>query len=127
MNYREYSQGIMSDGATILCDGLPMTVEDILNRLRVLETVREMVYEAPELNYYNDIGDIARELDDAMNEIWAVIERETNMNEHITHFDRMSDFTKPSRQRREVKVKERTPKHKKGTPYKRAKSTSKAF
>lgn len=51
-----------------------------------------------------------------------------NMNEHIAYGERLSDFTKPSRQRPEIKVKDRTPKHKKGRPYKRsAKIASKAF
>lgn len=34
---RIYSQGICEDGAAILCDGKPITIEQILYRLRALE------------------------------------------------------------------------------------------
>ena len=34
---REYSEGIMSDGAAILCDGKPMPIEQIVARLANFE------------------------------------------------------------------------------------------
>lgn len=34
---REYSEGIMSDGAAILCDGQPMSIEQIVARLANFE------------------------------------------------------------------------------------------
>lgn len=30
---RQYSQGVMDDGAAILCDGLPISVDEIVRRL----------------------------------------------------------------------------------------------
>ena len=38
---REYSQGCCHDGAAILCDGEPITIEQILERLRDLEVVKK--------------------------------------------------------------------------------------
>jgi len=38
MSDHEYSQGIMGDGATILKDGQPMTVEEIVSTLTAAQT-----------------------------------------------------------------------------------------
>lgn len=38
MSDHEYSQGIMGDGATILKDGQPMTVEEIVSTLTTAQT-----------------------------------------------------------------------------------------
>lgn len=32
-NFPSYSEGICEDGAAILCDGIPMTIEQILTKL----------------------------------------------------------------------------------------------
>lgn len=69
---REYSQGV--DGATILCDGEPMTIEEILSRLRTLEDVRGVLYDCPELNPSNYDHDQACQLNTAMCEAWSIIE-----------------------------------------------------
>ena len=71
---REYSEGIAADGAAILCDGQPMRIEEILARLRALEVVRGIIYDAPELNPCNYDHDDACELNAAMCEAWSVIE-----------------------------------------------------
>ena len=74
---REYSEGIAADGAAILCDGQPMRIEEILARLRALEAVRGIIYDAPELNLSNYDHDDACELNAAMCEAWSVIEADT--------------------------------------------------
>lgn len=71
---REYSQGIAGDGVAILCDGLPMTIEQILARLRTLEDVRGVIYDSPELNPINYDHDDACSLNSAMCEAWSIIE-----------------------------------------------------
>lgn len=71
---REYSQGIAADGAAILCNGHPMTIEEILARLRTLEDVRGVIYDSPELNPSNYDHDDACQLNTAMCEAWSIIE-----------------------------------------------------
>ena len=71
---REYSQGVAGDGAAILCDGAPMTIEQILSRLRTLEDVRGVIYASPELNHSNYDHDQVCQLDTAMCEAWSIIE-----------------------------------------------------
>ena len=71
---REYSQGICQDGAAILCDGQMMTIEEILARLRTLEEVRAVIYDAPELNPSNYDHDQACELNNAVCYAWSIIE-----------------------------------------------------
>jgi hypothetical protein len=71
---REYSQGVAGDGAAILCDGRPMTIEQILGRLRTLEYVRGVIYDSPELNPSNYDHDQACQLNTAMCEAWSIIE-----------------------------------------------------
>ncbi|MCK5609988.1 hypothetical protein KAR91_49400 [Candidatus Pacearchaeota archaeon] len=71
---REYSQGVCQDGAAILCDGEQLTIEQILARLHILEDVRAMIYDAPELNM-NNFDDVeVKLLNDSMCEMWQVIE-----------------------------------------------------
>lgn len=71
---REYSQGICQDGAAILCNGVQMTVEEIIARLRTLEDVRAVIYDSPELNPSNYDHDDACRLNAAMCEAWSIIE-----------------------------------------------------
>lgn len=73
-NLREYSQRVCEAGAAILCDGLPMTIEQILARLRALEDVRSVIYDSPELNPCNYDHDQACRLNTAMCEAWSIIE-----------------------------------------------------
>ena len=70
----EYSQGICQDEATILCNGEPMTIEEILDRLRTLEDVRVVIYDSPELNPSNYEHDDVCRLNIAMCEAWSIIE-----------------------------------------------------
>lgn len=71
---REYSQGVAGDGAAILYDGVAMTIEQILARLRTLEDVRAVIYDSPELNPSNYDHDDACRLNTAMCEAWSIIE-----------------------------------------------------
>ena len=71
---REYSQGVCQDGAVILCNGVQMTIEEILDRLRTLEDVRGVIYDSPELNPSNYDHDQACQLNTAMCEAWSIIE-----------------------------------------------------
>jgi hypothetical protein len=57
----EYSQGVCEDGAAILKDGLPMTIEQILNELRSAQRPSAVVPEcaacvSPELHYETQRG-----------------------------------------------------------------------
>ena len=71
---REYSQGVCQDEAAILCNGEPMTIEEILDRLRTLEDVRVVIYDSPELNHSNYEHDDVCRLNTAMCEAWSIIE-----------------------------------------------------
>lgn len=71
---REYSQGVCHDGAAILCNGEPMTIEEILGRLRALEDVRGVIYDSPELNPSNYGHDDVCRLNSDMCEAWSIIE-----------------------------------------------------
>ena len=71
---REYSQGICQDGAAILCDGVPMTPEQIVARLAMFELVRGVLYGAPDLNHSNYDHEQVCYLNSAMCEAWSLIE-----------------------------------------------------
>lgn len=45
MRKKDYTQGVCDDGVAILCDGIPMNIEEILFRLRQLEKIAK-VYQA---------------------------------------------------------------------------------
>lgn len=70
----EYSQGICEDGSAILCDGKMMNIEGILARLRTLEDVRAVLYDAPELKPSNYDHDQVCQLNTAVCEAWSIIE-----------------------------------------------------
>jgi len=71
---REYSEAIGFDGAAILCNGDLMSIQEIISRLKTLEEVREILYDAPELNMGNYGHDEAKQLNDAVIDAWSVIE-----------------------------------------------------
>ena len=71
---REYSEGIVGDGSAILCDGVPMAIEEILKRLRTLERVRCLIYDAPELNESNYSHDQVCRLNDVVCYAWSIID-----------------------------------------------------
>ncbi len=70
---RQYHQG--EDADTILCDGEEMTTRELIARLRALEDVRAIIYDAPELNpsNYDDVD--AYRLNNAVIEAWSTIEK----------------------------------------------------
>lgn len=73
----EYSQGVAYDGAVILCDGAPLTIEEILSKLRALEDVRAMLHGCPELNPSNYDHDQVCDLNSAVCEAWSRIESDS--------------------------------------------------
>jgi len=46
----EYSHGICKDGAAILCDGVQITVDDVVERLNALANIIAVINNSPELN-----------------------------------------------------------------------------
>jgi len=72
---QEYTQGVCADGAAILCDGKKMTIEQIIERLRKLEEVRDVICKAPEINENNYYDEYCIEaLNEAMYKACNIIE-----------------------------------------------------
>lgn len=69
----EYSQGVAADGAVILRNGEPLNIEGILHRLRLLNEVREVLYNAPELNPSNYDHDQVCQLNSDCCEAWSLV------------------------------------------------------
>jgi len=66
------------DGIALRRDGAPLTVEQTSPCLRALESVREILYLAPELNPSNYDHDQVCQLNDAMCEAWNITVKELN-------------------------------------------------
>lgn len=73
METPEYTQGIAGDGAAILRDGIPLTPEHILSRLRLLQELRAALTDAPELNPSNYDHEQVCELNAKVIDAWMLV------------------------------------------------------
>lgn len=71
---KEYSPCLLGGEAVILEDGVPLTLEDILARLNLLQEVRSRLYETPELNMSNFNYEDVEALNSGVIEVWMTLE-----------------------------------------------------
>jgi hypothetical protein len=73
----EYTQGICQDGAAILCDGVQITVDDIVERLNALAHIVAIINNSPELNPDNYSHEQVLWLNEYMCAAFSIIEDHT--------------------------------------------------
>jgi hypothetical protein len=75
---KKYSQGVCQDGAAILEDGIPLTPDQIVEKLNCLSQLTSMIYLCPELNMCNYSEDQVEELNNAVQELWETASKHTD-------------------------------------------------
>lgn len=64
-----YTEGLLQDGVVILEDGIPINIEDIINKLNSLSEIQSIVDNLSELNIYSYSFDEIFELNKEINKV----------------------------------------------------------